>query len=230
MENEVILKRAVFGGFDRKQVMEYIAYLHSKSNAVKEDLEELEGLKSTVAELEAEINEKDNMIERLNSAIAEAESTTRLSRASATLMKESVAYADCYIESAKELARDISDKTYGFVEEARDKIDGIMDSLGGISDSILGLYSSMDTLKGEYGRFGEVYPEAELGVIYPERNSFAQDSDAEAEQEETPAKEAETKVAAEPVIATESDPFPSEEDMSDFLRRMEDKYRNMLNS
>lgn len=58
MENEVILKRAIFGGFDRRQVMEYIAYLHSKSNEVKEELEEIEDLKITIAELETEIHEK----------------------------------------------------------------------------------------------------------------------------------------------------------------------------
>ena len=225
MENEVILKKAIIGGFDRKQVMEYIAYLHSKTNAVKEELDELEQLKSTVAELEAEINEKDNMIERLNSAINDAESTTRLSRASSVLMKESVAYADCYIESAKVLARDISDKTHNFVDDARNKIDGIMDSLGGISDSILGLYSSMDTLKSEYGRFGDVYPEAELNFNYPEFDTAPQSTvpkrvEREAEPEEVK--------ASEPVIS--DDPFPSEEDMSEFLRRMEDKYRNMLNS
>lgn len=225
MENEVILKKAIIGGFDRKQVMEYIAYLHSKSNAVKEELDELEGLKSTVAELEAEITEKDNMIERLNSAIADAESTTRLSRASSVLMKESVAYADCYIESAKVLARDISDKTHGFVDDAKSKIDGIMDSLGGISDSILGLYSTMDTLKSEYGRFGEVYPEAELNFIYPQLDT---ESPTAALKEIKSEAEPEELKASEPVL--NDDPFPSEEDMSEFLRRMEDKYRNMLNS
>lgn len=224
MENEVILKRAIFGGFDRKQVMEYIAYLHSKSNSVKEELLELEELKSTVAELEAEISEKDNMIDRLNSAVAEAESTTRLSRASATLMKESVAYADCYIESAKVLARDISDKTYGFVETAQDKINGIMDSLGGISDSILGLYASMDTLKSEYGNFGEVYPEAELNVVYPENDLLKISEESDTEVEDVVAD------AVEETVADANDPFPSEEDMSAFLKRMEEKYRNMLQS
>lgn len=228
MENEVILKRAIFGGFDRKQVMEYIAYLHSKSNSVKEELDELEKLKSTVAELESEIYEKDNMIDRLNSVIAESESTTRLSRASATLMKESVAYADCYIESAKVLARDISDKTYGFVENAKDKIDGIMDSLGGLSDSILGLYASMDTLKSEYGHFGEIYPEAELNVIYPENNLSEIADELTAEVKEGEAEPIEEIAAVEAI--DNCDPFPSEEDMSDFLRRMEEKYRNMLKS
>lgn len=216
MENEVILKRAIIGGFDRRQVMEYIAYLQSKSYFAKEELEELNGLKTTVAELEAEINEKDNMIDRLNTAVAEAESNTRLSRASATLMKESVAYADCYIESAKVLAHDISEKTYSRVEDARDKIDGIMDSIGSISDSILGLYTSMDELKTEYEGFGGVYPETEINVIYPEGRPDK--------------KEPEEDIIEEVAAPEEENTLPSEEDMTDFLRRMEAKYRSLLNS
>ena len=221
MENEVILKRAIIGGFDRKQVMEYISYLHSKSNAVKAEQDELAELKSIVAELETEISEKENMIEKLNSAVAEAESNTRLNRASAALMRESAAYADCYIESAKVLARDISDKTATRVENAKDQIDGILDYLGDISDSILGLYSSMDSLKAEYEGFGGVYPEAEINVIYPDMKTASEDSVSD---------EAQMQADAQDEVIDESDPFPSDDDMTEFLLRMEDKYRSMLNS
>lgn len=213
MENEVILRRAVFGGFDRKQVMEYIAYLHGKSNAVKDELAELSDLKSMVAELEAEISEKDNMIEQLHSAASEAENSMRLNHASATLIRESVAYADCYVASAKILARDISDKTQVRVDEARVKIDDIMDSIGEISDSILDLYSSVDSLKVELDGFGDVYPEAKLDI-----------ASITAEAAEVPA------VQAVDNIEDSDNPFPSEEDMTEFLRRMEAKYKGMLNS
>jgi len=202
--------------------MEYIAYLHTKQNAAKAEYEELEHLKSTVAELEAEINEKDNMIGRLNTEVEEAENGTRLGRASAVLMKESIAYADCYIESAKVLARDISSKTNERVDDARNKIDGIMDYLGDISDSILGLYSSMDTLKEEYECFGDVYPEAKINVEYPDFDRPVSETFAEEFQIE------ELKAQTEDV--EEDDPFPSDEDMTAFLRSMEAKYREILNS
>lgn len=221
LENEVILKRAVFGGFDRRQVMEYIAYLHNKQNAVKAELEELEHLKSTVAELEAEIAEKDNMIGRLNTEVEEAGNGTRLGRASATLMKESIAYADCYIDSAKALAYDISEKTNERVDEAKNKIDGIMNYLGDISDSLLGLYSSMDTLKSEYECFGDVYPEAEMNVTYPDFKVPVSDTFSETVQIEEP--ETFEDEALE-------DSFPSDDDMTAFLRTMEAKYREILNS
>lgn len=214
MENEVILKRAIFGGFDRKQVMEYIAYLHGKSNAVKDELAELSDLKSMVAELEAEIAEKDNMIERLHSAASDAENSTSLNHASAVLVRESVAYADCYVASAKVLARDISDKTQVYVDDAKVKIDDIMDSIGEISDTILELYSSVDGLKDELDNFGEIYPKAKLDFA----PSAAEDIDI--------SEEAQPVSQYEP----ENDPFPSEEDMTEFLRRMEAKYKGMLNS
>lgn len=213
MENEVILRRAIFGGFDRKQVMEYIAYLHGKSNAVKDELAELSDLKSMVAELEAEIAEKDNMIERLHSAASDAENSTRLNHASAVLIRESVAYADCYVASAKVLARDISDKTQVRVDEAKVKIDDIMDSIGEISDSILELYSSVDGLKDELDGFGEIYPQAKLDLASPKAEDMS-------------VSEAQPVDQCEP----ENNPFPSEEDMTEFLRRMEAKYKGMLNS
>ena len=213
LENEVILKRAIFGGFDRKQVMEDIAYLHGKSNTVKDELAELSDLKSMVAELEAEISEKDNMIDRLHSAVSEAENSTRLNRASATLIKESVAYADCYIASAKVLARDISDKTQFYVDDATEKIDAIMDSIGDISDTILELYTSVDGLKNEYETFTNIYPQAEFDVS-PIVSDFAKATAAE--------------TAAPVTEDSSSDPFPSEEDMTEFLRRMEAKYKGML--
>ena len=215
MENEVILKRAIFGGFDRKQVMEYIAYLHGKSNTVKDELAELSDLKSMVAELEAEITEKDNMIDRLHSAVSEAENSTRLNRASATLIKESVAYADCYVASAKVLARDISEKTQVYVDDAKIKIDDIMDSIGDISDSILELYTSVDGLKSEYENFTNIYPQGEFEIP---SEIFESVASATAE-----------KIVEAPVSDdTDTGSFPSEEDMTEFLRRMEAKYKGML--
>ena len=137
MENEVILKRVIFGGFDRKQVMEYIAYLHGRSNTVKAELAELSDLKSMVAELETEISEKDNMISRLHSTVTEAENNTRLSRASATLMQQAVEYSNTYIQSASTLACDINNKTKCCVDKAKEKIDCIISSIGEILQELL---------------------------------------------------------------------------------------------
>lgn len=198
MENEVILKRAIFGGFDRRQVMRYIEYLHSQSGSANERIKELEEFKLKVERLEAELKEKDETIERLSAEISEAENDARLGRASAALVKESVAYADSYVESAKVLARDISDKAYSNAEDAKERIDGVMKSLNEISDSVLGLYKLMESLKKEYDGFGEI-------------------SDA-----------SETVEQAKPVKKKEKDSLPSEEDMTDFLSRMKSKYKNML--
>lgn len=205
MENEVILKRVLFGGFDRRQVMEYIADLHSKSSADSLELKETEKLRARITELEAEIIEKDNMIDRLKAEISEAENNANVGKTSAALVKESVAYADSYVESAKALARDISSKAYSNVEDAKGRVEGVMTSLNEISDTVLSLYKLMEALKNEYEGFND--------IVEPE---IEQSDDVVPEAE--PEKE-------EPV---QGDELPSEEDMMDFLTRMKDKYRGML--
>lgn len=202
MENEVILKRAIFGGFDRRQVMRYIEYLHFQSGSANERIKELEEIKLKVERLEAELKEKDDTIERLSAEISEVENDARLGRASAALVRESVAYADSYVESAKMLARDISDKAYSSAEDAKGKVDGVMKSLNEISDSVLGLYKLMENLKKEYDSLGEICAETENVEV--------------SEQTKPAAKNKKT------------DSLPSEEDMTDFLSRMKSKYKNML--
>lgn len=220
MQNEVILKRALFGGFDRKQVMEYIAYLHSKSNAVKEELTELSDLKSMVSELEAEISEKDNMITRLHSAVSDAENNTRLSSASNEIMEQAVEFSKSYIKGANALVQDVGDKTKACVKDAQKKIDVIISCIGEISDTVVELYASMDDLKSEYQTFGEIYPNVNLDNI---------GSESEIVSETVEASPVET-YASEPEEIGEDDTIPTEEAMMEFLRRMEAKYKGLITS
>ena len=126
MAEEIILKKAVVGGFDRVQVMNCIASLQEEAQNAKSDAEELKTLQATLQELEKTLEEKDAEIENLSADIAETESRLRVSKTSAQLMKESVDYADRYVESAKILAQDITEKTSLKVKEAKEKIDSIL--------------------------------------------------------------------------------------------------------
>ncbi len=158
MEKEVILKKAIVGGFDRVQVMNCIASLQEEARNSKNDAEELKTLQATLCELEKVLSEKDAEIENLSANIAEAESRLRVSKTSAQLMKESVNYADRYVESAKILAQDITEKTSLKVREAKDKIDSILSEVTCLSDDILKLYGNLAELKSEYDAFDEAYP------------------------------------------------------------------------
>lgn len=220
MQNEVILKRALFGGFDRKQVMEYIAYLHSKSNIVKEELTELNDLKSMVSELEAEISEKDNMIDRLNSAVSEAENNTRLKHASADIMEQAVEFSKSYVKGANSIVQDIGDKTKAYVNDAQEKIDNIIVCIGEISDTVVELYASIDDLKNEYQAFGEIYPSVNLEDI-GSRPDFVSETAESSEVEE---------YSAEFEDSSDDGSIPTEEAMAEFLRRMEAKYKGLITS
>ena len=158
MEKEVILKKAIVGGFDRVQVMNCIASLQEEAKNAKNDAEELKTLQATLQELEKVLEEKDIEIENLSADIAEAENRLRVSKTSAQLMKESVDYADRYVESAKILAQDITEKTSLKVKEAKEKIDSILSEVNGLSDDILKLYGNLAELKSEYDAFDEAYP------------------------------------------------------------------------
>lgn len=201
MEKEVILKKAIVGGFDRVQVMNCIASLQEEAKNSKNDAEELKTLQATLCELEKVLEEKDAEIENLSANIAEAESRLRVSKTSAQLMKESVNYADRYVESAKILAQDITEKTSLKVREAKDKIDSILSEVTGLSDDILKLYGNLAELKSEYEAFDEVYS------ISPE---IKEDS---------------------PVEETEEAPSSKESDGNDairLLRQAKEKYEKLI--
>lgn len=215
MKNEVLLKRALFGGFDRRQVMEYIAYLQQKSEDIRQEKQLIGALGRTLEELKEELAEKENIIMQLNTAVSEAEARTQLARSSAALMQQTVTYTDMYVENAKALAREISQKTGDCVDTSREKVDGLLGSLSEISDSVLELYSSLDALKAEYEDFGLIYIPGGL----PGTPGADEDADDEA-----PSPEAESCAAD----CDEIDAITDEEDLTEYFLRMEEKYRSML--
>ena len=93
MEKEIILKRSLIGGFDRTQVIDCISSLQEKAANAESEAEALKALQDTIAGLERILSEKDSEIESLSASVAEAQEASRVSRASAQLMRESVDYA-----------------------------------------------------------------------------------------------------------------------------------------
>ena len=215
MEKEIILKRAVVGGFDRAQVMDCIADLQKKAKNAKDETEKLKKLQSTLAELEKVLNDKNAEIETLSASVAEMEDKVRVSKVSAQLMKESVDYADRYVESAKILAQDITEKTYFKVKEAKEKIDSILSEITGLSDGIRNLYTDLADLSSEYDSFREVYSPA-LSENYL------------AEDEATVVGD-ETQVCSPSAVQTEpSAPLKDEKETLELIRKAKEKYLNMV--
>ncbi len=215
MEKEILLKRAVVGGFDRKQVMDCISQLQTRANEAKSGLEELKSLQSTVLELEAIVAQKDNEIGKLSADIAEAEESRRVSKASAQLMRESVEYADQYVESARVVANDISEKTKLRVEDAKEQIDSILLDITRISSDILALYTSLTELKAEYDTFSDA-------------NHSASPENYLAEGEETIVEDSQEVQTVSPEAAQkESAPRQGESDAKALIRKAKEKYLSM---
>ena len=123
MEKEIVLKKAIIGGFDRNEVINCIAQLQAQAVDNRGEREEIERLSRTVAELEAIVAEKDAEIDRLS---AESQNSSRISAASARLMRESVDYADHYVESARILAEDISSLTNARINSAKQTVNDLL--------------------------------------------------------------------------------------------------------
>ncbi|MBP3939530.1 MAG: hypothetical protein IK955_08975 [Clostridia bacterium] len=214
MEKEIILKKAVFGGFDCIQVMNCIADLQKRALEAKKDAEKLEVLQATLSELETVMKNQDDEIADLSASIAEAESKFRVSRASAQLVKDSVDYADRYVENAKIIAQDITEKTSLRVREAKEKIDSILSDIAGLSDDISILYADLGSLKSECDFFEDSYPSSSSENYLAEDETSAED---------------EAQVCSPSAVQTEdSAPLKDEEETLKLLRSLKEKYENMV--
>lgn len=212
MEKEIVLKKAIIGGFDRNEVINCIAMLQKEASVNRIDSAEISKLRSKIDELEALIAEKDAEIERLSAEIKEAESKLRVSKTSAQLMRESVEYADCYVESAKILADELTEKTNDSVGSAKEKVSSLLLDITGISDDVLALYTSLAELKSEYDSFMD-----------PSENYLAEDEKATdvdgGESQAGPLDEEQS----EPAV-----PHQGVEEARELIRSVREKYKQFM--
>ena len=211
MEKEIVLKKAIIGGFDRNEVINCIAQLQAQALDNRGEREEIERLNRTVAELEAIVAEKDAEIDRLS---AEAQNSSRVSAASARLMRESVDYADHYVESARILAEDISNLTNAKINSAKQTVNDLLLDITRISEDVLALYTSLTELRAEYDSFGEDTPAS--SDIYL------------AEDEETVAEDEPQAVPLDAEQDGNSAPHRDVEEAMEMIRRAKEKYQKML--
>lgn len=217
MEKEIVLKKAIFGGFNRNEVINCIAKLQQKAHSAQGNSEELKALEAEVAVLRAQIAEKDAEIERLSAEIKEAEGSLRVSKTSAQLMRESVEYADSYVESARVIADTISEKTNASVDDAKEKVSSLLLDITGISDDVLALYTSLAELKAEYDSFGE-NPTSEPSEIYLADDGEEMNTDAD-EPQAGPLDEEQS----EPAV-----PHQDVEEAKELIRKAKERYQNLI--
>ena len=223
MENDIILKRAFIGGFNRHEVMDCINALQTKVNKTKSELAQLDALRAKVDKLEAEIEQKETEICELSKYVDSVKGSVKIKEVSNSLIHESMVYADRYVESVKIIAQDISEKTSEQVENAKIRIEVLMDWLGGISDSVLDLYASLSDLKQEYDSFKIGY-----GACADKDKNFAEEKKSDCLEPEksdpVQVKDGFTDPASQQ-CAVSSIP---DDDMIDLMRKTEAQYREMI--
>lgn len=227
MDNEVILKKSLFGGFDRKEVIDYINSLQKKARANENSADELEALRKKNEALESELEKSRAEIGELGAQLEEARRRSAELDSSDSLIKESMSYADSYIDSARSIARGITEKTARQAEAAEADIDRIMLELGDVSDKVSELYTSLEKLRGEYEALKPSQPEAQEDEE-PEKSKKSKPA-AKRAPAKRKSKRAEPAAveAEEPSGSEDTSSIPDEDSIAKMLEA-EEKYRNML--
>lgn len=161
MNGDITFRKAVVGGFNREDVMNYISSMATTNNEQQKLRIALRESQATVEKLQAELEAKDDIdvaaqvdngeIEKLNEALAESElkiaelkteieakdneletlrnrlqqfesKTTEFDDTAEKLMRDSMVYADRYVESANLMAGNVRKETLAKVKTADAKV------------------------------------------------------------------------------------------------------------
>ena len=137
MNGEVLFRKAAFGGFRREDVMVYIEQLMAEKN-------KLESAQNKLVSVEQELEQKNAEITKLNSKIAELEKTIAENHQKETkanalkagfdttadkLMRDSMTYAQQYVDSAELMAKNIREDIISKVAYADSKVSEMLQSV-----------------------------------------------------------------------------------------------------
>ncbi len=177
MSNEVILKKSVFGGFKRADVLNYVESLQQENYALKTGADEnLRAISEQNATLEEEkvllmnrVNELSERIEALESELAaekkksaeaEVKPTVSAEEKSNAVIKDAVKYADSIVAAAKQSAAGVLAEAKGRIDSAAQDIlqakeraktaqNNLDHSLSSVKDSVDSMLESLGGLRDE---------------------------------------------------------------------------------
>ena len=128
MDGEITFRRAAVGGFNRSDVLNYINNVAADNADLQKANEALDAANAEINRLNSELENKNSEIAQLKQQIAVMESSTQAPELDAKsfeynqtadkLMRESMAYADRYVESANLVAENIRKDTLERVKDA----------------------------------------------------------------------------------------------------------------
>lgn len=152
MDGEIFFRRAVFGGFNREDVMRYISSVSFENDGREKTEAQLKKSLNEITALKDSLNSKNAEIEALKMKVAALESETRgseelkakvselekrngIETAADKLMRDSMAYAERYVESAGVMAQNIRNDAVEKVNTANAKIAVMLEKIDELSSS-----------------------------------------------------------------------------------------------
>lgn len=132
MKNEVIFKKALFGGFDRREVISYIAELHEKLSAAEKTASETDRLR-------AELEEKERILSRLEAEKANSRMSSECSLDE--LIERMVTFSDDCADGLNSLA-----DSRKYDDDVKEKVMRVATAFSEVSDTITELVRSSENL------------------------------------------------------------------------------------
>ncbi len=147
MSKEFILKKNIFGGFDRRQVIEYIAHLQSQcvDNVTKD---EIESTKKKIKDFLDAIEEKNRMIENLHKELNSLNSLDE-SDFNTDEVFNALNEADGIVESAKKEAKKYIVAAHQTVTNNAEKFSSMRAKLVALNDEITFIGQSADKISSK---------------------------------------------------------------------------------
>lgn len=146
MAKETVFKKSVFGGFDRKQVIEYIAYLSShRSDAATH--EEFEVLRKQIDSLERLIEEKNALIEELK------RQQSNQSVDPVIISLQEIVRNGRKLKQSNQEIENVTSSIQQIIDDKQPKIDSLLTRFASIRTEITSIQSGF---KSVYSRLSEI--------------------------------------------------------------------------
>ena len=143
MGKEFILKKNIFGGFDRRQVIEYIAQLQSQCEDIQSQTE-IEEIKNKIDSFKKAIDEKDRTISKLNDELNKLNSLNDTQNAVDCL--KGIAEADKIISAARAEAEEHISKTKIAFNNNKDKFESLFSKLSSLNAELLRIGENFENI------------------------------------------------------------------------------------
>ena len=135
MSMEFILKKNIFGGFDRRQVIDCISELQSKSVS-SDHRNQIEVTKSRINEIKEKISVKDVEIDKLNKQLKELTALADMSTDDYSEAYTTINEADRIITAAKKEAYQYMSETDTYIKKSNKDFESLMNKVHALNNEL----------------------------------------------------------------------------------------------